>query len=320
MSFTPPATRRELRAAERAVEAAAEAVASGQATLLAVPPVAIFETTTTPNDHHSEMETVVIPIQRHEQTTPTAATITAESNNIATADNEQNSQEAATSELTPPTQQPQPPATRHIENVAGDYDWGFQQDIPIQPTEAVRPNPLLAPTDAGQSNASETFAAPHQTVDELFQYPAERAAPAPIINLAPIAEEYEEEENPPRGRKKQKRKQSSEFAPVVQAKKKSEPEDKGFNLLALISIVAGIVSIVFAFIPTMSFAALPIGGVALLTAIIALLTPGYKKVFSIIAIITALAGAGYNAYIQYGDLIFGAATSAAAISIGQVTL
>lgn len=233
MSSTPPMTRRELRAAERAAEAAA------------APPPIFPASPIVP-------ERAVEPQQEAAPTTgPTPTT--------------------GSSYVVPVVAETEPTPS-------------YVPPTAVEPVPA-SPNPVAAPAPQASVPA-----------DDLFTYPEARAT-APVIDLGAKDADDAVETSKSRTAKAAKE-------PKAAAKKKPEPEDKGVNLLALISIVAGVVSGAFAFVPTLSFAALPIGGVALLTAIIAILLPGYKKVISVIAILLALAGGGYSAYAQFGDTIF----------------
>jgi len=258
MSSTPPMTRRELRAAERAAEAAA-----------APPP--IFPATPIAPEPSAEPQPEAAPT--------TGPTPTTGSSYVVPVVAE-----------TAPTPSYVPPAAA--------------EPVPASP------NPVAAPAPQASAPA-----------DNLFTYPEARVT-APVIDLgAKDADDVVETsksrtaKTPKAARVAKEPKAAKE--PKSAAKKKPEADDKGVNLLALISIVAGVVSGAFAFVPTLSFAALPIGGVALLTAIIAILLPGYKKLISVIAILLALAGGGYSAYAQFGDAILSpeVATSSVTYSV-----
>ncbi len=82
--------------------------------------------------------------------------------------------------------------------------------------------------------------------------------------------------------------------------KKSSPEiRKNVSLLTVISLLAGVASGAFSFVPQLTVAALPLGGLAVIMAVIALILPGYRRLLPAAALLVSLVATGYTGYNQF---------------------
>ncbi len=85
----------------------------------------------------------------------------------------------------------------------------------------------------------------------------------------------------------------------VSGKKNSPEIRKNVSLLTVISLLAGVASGAFSFVPQLTIAALPLGGLAVIMAVIALILPGYRRLLPAAALLVSLVATGYTGYHQF---------------------
>jgi hypothetical protein len=263
MSITTPATRRELRAAERAAERAATAYLP-----VAAPYVADELLGPVGTSYVAPIDDVFVA----PPTSSILAPILPQTiDSVDAGPIEPTS--APASEVAPEPVREETKKTTNGRSYGGSY-------IPTAEVNLLDPAFGRGPWEQQE----------YPDVDDLFSYP-DPEAPAGL-HPGPQYDDDTATEEP------------SLISSGSGKAKRAQADDKGINLLALIGIVTAVTSGAFAFVPMFTFMALPIAGLAFLFAFVALLLRGYRKAISVIALVLAVASGGYNAYVEYGEMVW----------------